>query len=302
MSLRVGLDYIGKPPTYIERHVEENPYIGYKLKIYIVRNKWIIAAIYSVRVRDAFSFKSLSKITKNLSESVNVADDYSTELADLIDKILSETSTVVDGYTTETAGLTVKNLSEAVNITDDYDTDIADKVERNLDEIVSVIDDYSITTAALIIRGLAETVNVSDAYNTVIASKIVKLLEEAVSARELGVDEFPWEEDPSKILRVYYVFDKALGDDALTRLYEYVNEGESTLNEPVKVTDGYNTMTRVLRERNLPESASTVDDYTAITFSEWWLGIKYDGFVEAESIYNTVGIKYDGFMESSVTI
>ena len=33
-----------------------------------------------------------------------------------------------------------------------------------------------------------------------------------------------------------------------------------------------------------------------------FVGTKYDGYVEAEEIYNFLGTKYDGYTESSVTI
>ena len=191
MSHRIGLRFIAKLLAKVLLFLSENPYIPYRLRIYIIRNRWVCSVLYHARLRDRLTYQPLSVVTRELDEAASAADSYSVETADRVERSLEESSTVTDGYS-------------AVE---------ADRVERPLEESSTVDDSYSVETADRVERRLEETVRASDGYNIATSERLTIRLEETVRPRETGIEGAPWEEDPDKKLWAYYDFEKALVDE-----------------------------------------------------------------------------------------
>jgi DNA-binding Lrp family transcriptional regulator len=298
MSLRRKLLLLRGINTCLMKDPDYTP-VPY-IRIYVILPLWIVSVSYSVRVRDNYSFSPVSRVEKTLAENANVVDAYSLTKASLVTRTLAETCHVTDSYHSTRVNRVIRNLEETPHVSDAYSLTKATRKIRLLAETPHVTDAYSFTKANLVVRHLAETVHVTDAYSMVKATKVTRSLNEVVRVQEVGLEIGPWADDPTKKLWVYYAFEKPLSEDGLTRGYQYVTPGKTTLDEPVKVADAYSTTIIPKQTRNLPEVSSVADAYVADVFTEWWLGTKYVGHVEAETIYNFVVTKYDGHLEAEV--
>lgn len=300
MSLRRKLLLLRGINTCLMKNPDYTP-VPY-IRIYVILPLWIISVSYSVRVRDSYKHVIQNVMNRDPAEIVNVADAYSWTKFPLVTRTLAETCHVTDSYYTIKANLVTRSLQETPHVSDAYSLTKATLKTRLLPETPHVTDAYSITKANLVVRHLAETVHVTDAMNIVKATKVTRSLNEVVRVQEVSLEIVPYPADPTKKLWAYYIFEKPLSEEGLSRYYKYVTLGKTTLDEPVKVADAYSAIIATKVTRNLPESVSVVDAYVADILTEWWLGKKYDGHVEAEVIYNFIGMKYDGFVESSITI
>jgi hypothetical protein len=295
MSLRVGLRYMRKLLVKTLLNIIRNPNIPYTLRVYIIRNRWVVSILYNSRVRDKIRFTPLSKVTRTHQETVTATDSYNTEIADLVERSLEETAHTSDAYTIEVSDRIERILEETVNSLDAYTVEVSDRVERSLEETSHVADAINVEEATRVVRQLQETVHAIDAYNIVKADKVERRLKETVHVQEVGIQGTPYPEEPSKKLWVYYDFEKALVDDSVLWFYTvsgrryggYVNEEGSSY-----------TYTGVEQA----EEAHVGDAVAYTVYPQWALGKKYDSYSAADAIYNFLGKKYDGYTQSSVTI
>jgi len=289
VSERVGLRLVKKLLGKLFLRIVGN------LRVYIIRNRWVVSVLYYTRVRDKISFTPMSRVIRTLQETVTATDTYAAEIADLVERSLEETAHVSDAYTAEVADRVERSLEETAHVADTYNVETADKVDRSLEETAHVADAVNVEKATRVVRQLQETVHAIDAYNIVKADKVERRLKETVNVQEVGIQGAPYPEEPSKKLWVHYDFEKALVDDSALWFYTvagrryggYVNE------EGVGYT--YQGVEQA-------ENAHVGDAVSFTVYEQWVLGKKYDGYSEAETIYNFVNIKYDGYTPSSVTI
>jgi len=195
-------------------YIAGNPHIPYTIRIYIIRNRWVISVLYHARVRDRLRFTPLSRVVRELEETSSADDAYNTEIADLVERSLEESSTVTDAYSTETADRVERSLEESSSVGDAYSTETADRVERSLAEESSVADGYSVETANRVVRQLQESASAVDQISSQVAQRQVIELEETVRPREVGLEGgLPWDEDPTKKIWTYFDFEKTLVAD-----------------------------------------------------------------------------------------
>jgi len=214
VSHRVGLRPLRKLLAKIILYIAGNPHLPYTLRIYIIRNRWVVSALYHTRVRDKISFTSLSRVIRELEEAVSAGDAYSTETADLVERSLEESVDTSELVTREVAERVIMQSEESVYSSDVYNFETADRVERSLEESVSAAETYNVEEATRVVRQLKETVSTVDQISRQVAERRVIKLEETVTPYEVGIQGgAPWEEDPDKKVWAYYDFEKALVDE-----------------------------------------------------------------------------------------
>ena len=309
MSKRIKLRHIA---SLIFPKIIKTIFDRLKLKVYIKRNRRIYSAIYSSRVRDRALFRAFSEIVRELFEEAYPVDTYNVAIADKIERDIEETSTVNDSYLTEEADRIIKILGDATITNDSLMTSIFDRVEFPFEEDTDVAESYRLVMANRVALKFIETANAIDAYNIVKATRVVRRYSEVVKPYEASISGFPWEEDKTKTLWVYYVFEKVLVDDSA--LYYALVNGRRVGGYIDERGVGYD-----YDGREREEVASVSDEINVEVYEQWiratkydghaeaeavynFIGRKYDGHVEAEEIYNFIGRKYDGYVESSVTI
>lgn len=316
MSLRAGVRLMRKALYRafgaIEEHVyepvppsppDEPPPEGYyKLIWYITRWRWRIYVYYSARVRDSARWQKFSQVVRIWGEGTKATDGYSTDTASLVVRNLAEAPSAADAHTIDIDDRVVVNLHEYPSALDGHEVESHYDFRRWLDEGASVEDAVSRTFLQHVTRSLEEHAAVGDTISNdpdIVISKtiprVVRRLYETARVHETPLAQYagPWPEDPTKIWWQYYIFEKALlGDSALWfQTINGVRHGSYS-------DGGIFSYEGVLKD----ESVSASDAYTADAYGEWWRGIKYDGYSEAEVIYNFVVTKYDGYTESDVAV
>jgi hypothetical protein len=292
VSERVGLRLVKKLLGKLFLRIVGN------LRVYIIRNRWVVSVLYYTRVRDKISFTPMSRVIRTLQETIHATDTYAAEIADLVERILEETAHVSDAYTAEVADRVERSLEETAHVADTYNVETAELAEykgaeMGMEETAHVADAVNVEKATRVVRQLQETVHAIDAYNIVKADKVERRLKETVHVQEVGIQGAPYPEEPSKKLWVYYDFEKALVDDSALwfhtvngrRYGGYVNE------EGVGYT--YQGVEQA-------ENAHVGDAVSFTVYEQWVLGKKYDGYTPADVIYNFVNIKYEGYTPADV--
>jgi len=253
----------------IYRQLGGNPEIPYYIRVYIIRNRWTISALYRSRIRDRVAFKLLSTRRYELQESVSRPEDaYSTATAGRVVTSLEELASSTDAYSVKTAELILYRLQEAVHVSDTYNMVKASRVERRLVEEVRA-------------REVALQGGIS--WEEDPTKKIwVYSGFERVSAK----DSLLWYHTVDGIRTGIYVGPEGIG-------YNYRGR---ELGESAHASDTYEV---VVYEQFV--RATKYDGHVEAEAIYNFTGKKYDGHVEAETIYNFTGTKYDGYTESSVT-
>ena len=291
MSLRVGLRYMRKPLAKTYLQLSGNPEIPYYLRIYIIRNRWVISALYYSRIRDSITFKPLSTDGYELQESVSKPeDDYSMATADRVYVSLEETVNTDEVLTMVTFDRVIVNAEDSSSISDDYSMATADRVYVSiptpLEETVSAEDAYNIEVSNLIVYRLQDAVHASDTYNIVKADMVKRRLVEEVHAHEVGLQSAPWEEDPTKKLWGYFDFEKVLAMDEYSVFI--VKPDIVVTLDPVDVTETEATLRGYLVGDGWVERGFEWGTKPGIYEYEW---TESGVFTEGEFSYRVTGLK-----------
>lgn len=283
----------------VEKHVyepvppsppDEPPPEGYyKLIWYITRWRWRFYVYYSARVRDSARWQKFSRVIRIWGEGTKATDGYSTATASLVVRNLAEAPSAVDAHTIDVDDRVVVNLHEYPSALDGHEVESYYDFRRWLDEEVSVADAVNWAAAHHVVREYNEATAVSDALSRQVKGVLERNLYETARVHEtpLARYEREWPGPEADIWYQYYIFEKALVDDA--HVSDVTIIPKRFLGETVHVGDEY-SYDIVNEVRELFETVHVGDGYS-YDIAPWLDGFDYRKSHEIEG--STAGEQTD---------